>query len=529
MRGEREKNIAVLMARYGIGRRLATRVVALLSHRVDVTDTLLAGAGDDETLEGLLLEPQWLTTPESLTEDSLRSRAGELGVRESDLLRVLVDPAEGWRTVALEDDLLAQVAPEDRPPVPEDLSLVRAGPTEISARETQDLFTPAEVARLKLSVLTSQDLDERVESLRKLVFAPLEGAQKAGIFVSVLTDREADLKVRREAIRSLQQIGFRSDMADAVRGLFTEDTEDAVYAIQRLGALLGEAEQGEVALTLAVVLEVLDQSQDARIVRELLQLVARSAALLVTDHQKTERFLQCALRQLTREFDRLKPAVEDALGACSAQAPDLMVDLFWAEVQRADSARVRSFLLSLTESVALGSEMADELARRAVDEILNPALPEGEKARLRYALVRVGEPAALIVLERVDGASGVQRSELIRLLDVLCTESEVSDGVVERSVLALLDLLKLADRVTRRNIVEAAVLADPRVPAQVRVQLAHELLNLMAELHLAGTLDAIQTSLEKIGPPALGPAYAFMRRGPSRCSASAPTCWLSRA
>ncbi len=512
MRTERESDPEALMARYGIGRRLATRVVALLSRQVDLTPTLLDEAGSKEAVEKLLLDRRLLESAETIEQDDLQERARELDWEEADLLRLVCGP-EGWRTIALEDDLLAENARESHAaPEAEGLGLVRAAPREISATETHDLFSPEEVAQLKLAALTSQNPDERVEALRKLVFAPMEGSLKARIFVNVLTDREAELKVRRESIRSLEQIGFRADMAEAVRDLFSQETEDAVYAIRRLGKLLHEAQEGEAALSLAVLLEVLDQNREDVITREILQLVESSASLLVTNYQKMERFVQCALRHLTRDFDAVRAEVEDAFSACAEAAPQLVVDLLWAEMQRADSPRVRSLLLSLCEAASSDGRRTEELAQKAVDEILNPDVPEAEKARLRYALLRIGEPAAREVLGRIAAASEVEKSELIRVLDVVCTESDVSDETVENAVSMLLDLLKLADKTTRRNVVQTAMLTDRRVPAELRTELARELLALIGELSLPDALDAVQNTLRQIGPDVLEPVYEFMRR-----------------
>jgi len=510
MRGEREKDTDALMARYGIGRRLATRVVALQTRRVDVTGTVLDEAGRREALCSLLLDRRLVDSPESLTEGYLQQRAMELDLPEADLLRLVEEPESGWRTVALEDDLLAADAQESETQS-EGLNLVRRRPGEISVSETEDLFTPQEVAQLKLAVLTSRDPDERVEKLRKLVFAPMEGSQKATVFVNVLTDREAAPRVRREAVRSLEQIGFRSDMAEAVRGLFTESPEDALYGIQRLGALLRDAEEGEAALVLAVLLEVLGQNQDIGIVKELLRLTADCAGLLVTNYEKTGQFVQSALRQLGRDFDGLRPDVQEALEACARGAPELMGEVLWTELQRTNHPRVRSLLVRLSEALATSQERLSELARQAVDQILDPELPESDKAGLRYALVRLGEPAAQVVLERMGHGGSARRAELIRLLDVLCTESEVSDETVEDSVRSLIDLLKLADTLIRRSVVQTSVLVDERVSPRLRRELAAELLTLMGELNLPDTLDAIQTTLEQIGTEALLPAYRFMR------------------
>ncbi|MCD6415973.1 MAG: hypothetical protein J7M08_04685 [Planctomycetes bacterium] len=525
MRGEREKDIDALMGRYGIGRRLATRVVALLSRNIDVTGTLLAEAGGDGSLEKLLLDSALLTDPQALSEQYVRRRAEEAGFQEAGLLRVIQGEGEQWRTLALEDDLLVEgLSSEQNEGEPSGLSIVRHAPEQISTRETQELFAPEEVARLKLEALTSQDIDQRTEALRKLVFAPMEGARKAQLFVTVLTDGEAAPRVRREAIRSLQQIGFRTDMAEAITNLFGENHEDAVYAIQRLGSLLREADEGEAALCLAVVLEVLGHNRDAQIIGELLRLVRRSAPLLLTNYQKTEYFVDNALRQLARAFDELRFEVQETLEACAREAPRLMAELFWKELDRAENARVRSLLLTLSESLAEDEERLGQLAVKAITEILNPSLPESEKARLRYAMVRLGEPAALDLLERIPHATGAQRAELIHLLDVICTESDVSEDTLRRSVVSMLDMLKLADTITRRGVVQTSLLADERVPADLQGELSNELLTLMTELNLPDSLDSIQNTLLRIGGAALEPAYKLMRRAyPSQAGERAAT------
>lgn len=509
MRGERDRDVESLMATYGIGRRLATRVAALLARKVDVTGTLLAEAAHNEAVARLLLAPELLRDTEAVALEFLRSRAAECGYAESDLLQLVSDPEEGWRTIALEDDLLAEQAPAAGGSVG---ALVRAAPQQMTAHETQELFTPEEVARLKLAVLTSQNPDERIEALRKLVFAPMDGAQKAGMFLNVLTDREAEPKVRREAIRSLEQIGFRSDMAEAVRGLFQDDADEALYAIQRLGALLREAEEGEAALVLAVVLEVFDQSGDIDLIRELLRLIGKSASTVVGNYQRTEQFLQSAVRHVSRNFEELRFDVEEAVASCAEQAHDLVADLLWRELQRGENPRVRGLLLNLSESLAADPARIGELSERAVEEILNPSLPESEKARLRYGLVRLGEPAAAVAIERMPRANRLERAELIRLLDVLCTESDVCDETVRKAVVVLLDLLKVGDAITRRSVIETSVLADARVDETLQEKLAAELLNLMPEMGLPSSLDTVQNTLERIGPPALVAAYEFMRR-----------------
>jgi hypothetical protein len=156
------------------------------------------------------------------------------------------------------------------------------------------------------------------------------------------------------------------------------------------------------------------------------------------------------------------------------------------------------------------------LAEIAVREIVNPALLERERTQLRYGLVRLGEPAARTVIERLRGRTGRDCAELIRLLDVVCTEGDVTDSTVNEAVRVLLDQLQLGEQVSRRLILEAAICGDKRVEEPLQSRLAVELLAHITEFRLPGTAEAIYRTLAKIGPPAARPLFDYVvRRYPS--------------
>jgi len=513
VQGEREKDREVLIGRYGVSRRLATRVVALLQSRVDFSATLLETATPGSPAEKVLLSPQILREPEALDTRSLQDLGRRCGLEGADLLVVVEDEQRGWRTIAFEDDVLAEQAEREAEGDEATVvgQLVKAAPKEITRSETQELFSAQVVAQLKLSALTSQDTRQRTEALRKLVFAPIEGAQKAGIFVNVLIDPEAEARVRREAVRSLEQIGFRPDLAEAIRGIFESEQQEAVYSIQRLGALLNDAELAEKSVALAVALEMLGQPQQPSIVSELLPVVASQADVLVQNVERTERFIRGALRQLARHFGRLRRAVEDAIASCHRQSPTAVGDILWREVLRSENALVRSFLLNLVGSLLQGTERVEEIASRAVSEILNPELRESERARLRYGLVKLGEPAARVALQRLREGPAGDRPELVRLLNAVCTEGDVSEQIVNAGARALLDLLKVADKGARRMVLDASLCADARVEKGVRRQLAAEILEHMAEFQLPDTHGTIRDTLEKLGVEAARPILDYAK------------------
>jgi hypothetical protein len=375
MQGERTRDRDVLIDRYGVSVRLAARVVALLSKKLDVTSTVLEMAGTSEPVERLLLERRIMRSPEEVDGTWLRERAGDLEVPDADLFRI-VEGDDGWRTIALEDDVLAaRMEGETEGTEDEVTGMIRAPGREMSRGETRELFTPEEVGRLKLTVLTSQDSGERIEALRKLTYAPMEDADKAGICVRVLIDPGAEAQVRKEAARSLEQIGFRGELAETLRQMFEAVDEDVLYAVRRLDALLEEADESEQGVALAVILQVFDESDRPGVLRELLGLVADAAGVLSGSRQKTEQFIQSALRNLTRFYSRLSGAVESTLGACHRAAPEIVEDLLWKEMERTSDPRVRAFLIHFLSAVTREEESLDRLAEAAVEEILNPDLP----------------------------------------------------------------------------------------------------------------------------------------------------------
>ena len=512
MRGERTRDRDALINRYGLSARLAARVVALLARSTDITESLLEMVASHPALEELLLDGSLLADPAGWGQERLQARGRECGFRDAELLRIVNGP-DGWRTIALEDDMLAEEAEAAQGAEPfAGTAVVRATPSAMSRVETERLFTPEEVARLKLAALTSQNPEERIEALRKLVFTPMSGAQKASIFVNVLIDPAADARVRQEAIRSLELIGFRSDLADTVRRLFEAEEEDVLYAVRRIGMLLREAGDAEVGVALAVTLQVLDETDRRPVILELLQLTGQAATVLTQSPQKTEQFIQSALRHLSTDFEALARPVEEAIRAIHRQAPGAVENLLWKEIERSTEPIVRAFLVHLSGSLMQDPQRRKDLAALAVAEILNPQLPESQRARLRYGLVRLGEPAARVVLERLRAETGSNRAEAVQLLDVVCTEGEVSTEVVNESVSMLLELLQVGEQATRRRILEASLPADPRVEGTLRRKVAAELLSHMTEWRLPTTAEMICRTLEKIGVPSLPSLLDYVRR-----------------
>ncbi|MBS3761707.1 MAG: hypothetical protein KGZ25_00255 [Planctomycetes bacterium] len=510
MKGERTTDRDALTNRYGLNTRLAARIVALLAKKIDVSETILESAGSEESVKDLLLHKSLLKEPENLTESWIQERAAEKGYEDAELLR-LVEGENGWRTVALEDDVLAAEA-RTAAGKEEPTSMIKSPAGGISRKETEELFAPEEVAQIKLSALTSQNDEERIEALRKLVFVPLPGSEKANVFVNVLIDSSASVAIRREAVRSLEQIGFRTELAECVRRVFEADHDEVMYALERLGALIKDAEDAEIGIGLAVVLQLFDDTDDPDILRKLLSLIQSSADVLALSREKTENFIQTALRQLTRNFTELSVPVDNAFEVCHEHNEELVEDVLWKELDRSTDARVRSYIIRTLGDMAESPERVEELAKAAVSAILDPDLPEDQRSYLRYGLLRMGEAAVDAAQARIYEESGRRRAELVRLIDVLCSEGEVSRETLNEAVRVLVDMLQVGERSIRRMILEATCPTDSRVDDDLQEQVATELLSHMNEFKMQATIDIISRTLEQIGPVALKPLVSYVKR-----------------
>lgn len=521
MQGERRADGAVIQQEYGVSRRLAARLVALLSRQVDVTPTLIEIAQPGTAAEKLLLHGDWMRDPATLTSERIGEVSSELAVPDDIALCVEHKP-DGWRTLGIEDDLLADQArpapdeagPEGPEATAQDtgMGLMKAADGAGMLAEASRLFSPDEIARLKLAALTSQNAEERVEAMRKLVFTPLSVGDKAGVYVNVLIDRLCPPHVRAEASHCLEQLGFRADLADAIRDLYVPDDATVQLAVERISALLQEVERGEAAVTLTVIIELFDQGAAVSKLRKLLALFEQNANLLVQSSCRMKRFVQAALKHLSINFREIHNAAEDALTALARHAPEEMAALLWEELGRTEAPQVRGFLLALTDQLSVKQDKLDTLARKIVDEILNPALGESQRARLRFAIGRLRNAAVSAILLRLPDAKPVQKPELIRLLDVVCTEGELSEENFHRAVGVMLDQLKVADRQTRRTVLETRVPADPRVKPESKRKLAAEFLAHLHEFRLADTHESIRLMMLSIGTESVDALFTFIKR-----------------
>lgn len=520
MRGERDKSRDRLMNEYAIGARLAARIVALRSRKIDVSPAVLETAANCSPLRELLLDRTIFDDPDVLSTDWLQERASEKDYTDPDLLRVSAAQEEDWRTIAFEDELLAErVEQEEESPAGQMVQTPENGP---GLESPENLFEPEQVEQLKLAALTSQNPGDRIEALRKLVYAPADPGEKAGVFVRTLIDSAAEAPVRQEAVTCLKKIGFREELTDAVHRLFEADESDVLYSIRRLHDLLEEGDESEMGLALAVILQLFADSTSSRVLEELLQLITQSAPVLSGHDQKTQQFVRTALRNLNRFYPDLAAPLQKAIAACHKACPETVEELLWAETDRSHEPHVRGFILVLLCDLCSGGRSPIRLAEAAVEGILESDIPEQQRVQLRYALARFGEASVQAAHSKLTNTTGRRRAELVRLLDTLCSETDAGSEVINEAVDSVIDTLEVGDHHTRHCIVETSIIADERLNPRMKKRVTEELLGQISDFRLESTIDEISQTIEQLGPPAVEPLLSYVKRRYPREDADRP-------
>jgi len=157
--------------RFALGDRLAVRLAALLAHQVDVTAAAIECLKDSEALRHAILHPELLERAAELDSEMLRALVLP---GESLPAQLVVVEREGWRTVALEEELLAEQGAAEEAGT-EHLPMLGGKTAVMHPGEIADLFTRRDIAELELVLRTSADPSEKIEALRKLALSPASG------------------------------------------------------------------------------------------------------------------------------------------------------------------------------------------------------------------------------------------------------------------------------------------------------------------------------------------------------------------
>ncbi|HPD15948.1 MAG TPA: hypothetical protein PLE19_13425 [Planctomycetota bacterium] len=493
--------------RFGLSDRLAVRLAALLAHKVDLTAAAIECLRDSPALQHVVLHPRLFEATASLDTDSLKSLAlpGEQLPGS-----FVVCEAGGWKTIALEEELLAEQGAPEEPEAAQLPALTPRGQV-LHPSEIHDLFTRRDIAELELTLRTSADPKEKVTAIRRLALSPASDREKMALFAAALMDREAE--VRSEAAQALASLGLAPEVAEDARFLAEGNERQRQSAAQRLGRRFRTAADTELGVLLRLIAGTLRYETSVDVRRLLIRGIEGACRSVARDARGCQELVHVLLTQLRDAAEELGPEVRRVLLLLGEANPEGVSRTLEHELASIADHRVRRPLVAAAIELASTAEARDRAVAQGIAEIEASADPSVECLQILNALGKTGDPVVPAVAERLLGAPEAAQEALVRLLDILGGRPKTPPAVKARIGLLLLDALRRGHRAARLAVINSLAAADPALPSSTRRALAAELLRSLQEYASPGILAAIEAMVAKLGAPALPPLLEMVQRG----------------
>jgi hypothetical protein len=491
---------STLIERFGVPDKVARAVERLNAAKIDTTADVLRAAANDPGVAAVLTSSRLRSAPKRLTTEKVRALAESVGATNGAAAELVVVPKRIWKTLAFarEEGRLPALAPV-------------TAPAPMKASELASLFSPDEVKRLKLSVLTSADSEERITAIRQLTVAPGTAREKGAALLVALSDDAP--RVRLEAIEALVPLGLNPDIAREARALVSGTDKQRLAAAGRIGELAGQAGSGEVSVLLTLIAGSLraELPDDAR--RALVLALAPAAPAIAGDPAQLAGAVALVAEQLTERPVDLSRTGRQVLAALGREDPARTVAALEAETDRAPDPAARRVLLNALSALDVPGDRRRPLVEKMIDEIIAAPEPETDCLGIANALCRWGAAAAEVVLERLADALRQQKTFLLRILDDIASRPDAplrtKTGVAE----TFLRLLKTDTSTVRAVLLESSLFADAALPDRLRAKLAEELIQHVHEFGGPRMIGTIEETIARLGPPAIEPLVRLLTEG----------------
>ena len=510
-----------LKERLGVSARVAVRVAALLARGVEVSEGFLRSLARKPEAEKFLLSQKLLrrtSLKPPITPDDLRQIACEH--LAPDAAPVLVVHHDGSRVIALPGEADAgptSVLTRGDSPVPALFSPVSTAMQLISPEESEKLFPPEETARLKMIILTSADLNAKVEAIRRLAISPLNPNQKGTVLIHALSDQQNTIRV--EAAEALTALGLDPVIAQAARSFGNGNAKQRTHAAERLGVLAERVAEGEISVILALLAGAINSEESTAVKVTLIQSFKGTCGIVAANRSHVAALLRLLIRELEGAAEALYRPVREILGEVGRHAPATMTELVMQELSTIKARPLRRLLFGVLAMFDVPEENRPELAELAVADLKGSAAPEEECQGIGNMLCDWGMTAIQPLLASLPAAEDAQRMYITRLLDEIVyrrdaqppgAASRPAEGAAEQVASAFLNLLRVSSKHVCMPIMESRVITHPGLSPELKQKIAAELLAGLTHFANPRIKEVICSAVVRLGEPALPAVKALL-------------------
>ena len=518
----------------GVSRRLLVRVGALLKKNVEITEAVLETARPGTPHEALLLDPALLEQAAELDEERLRALAGKhLGAAAAALtvapgeaparvicLREELETTEAWSAAEAPPGATPPPAQDAQPPVSAPLATTDVPARSLAPRlapgsaSAEALFTPVELDRLRLKLVTASQPAERIEALRLLAYAPLPMHEKAEVIFRALEDRHADVRAEGAALLSL--LGVSDELAEAMQALTAADEANRLRAADRLLHCLTtetpDLGRAAVAVTTLASLKLEPPGASAA---KYLEILALCAPALAAAAPRVAELIRVCMRLLSaalgrdappRTAERLTPPLLRLLRSLAQAAPAVVQPLLREERGKAADRAVEAFLLQvLLDAAPAGTPEEEELLKWCAQFIAHDT-EEGRDSRVvGMSMAARGEAAVRPLVAVFAEATPSGQRYILRLTDDLVRYRKVSGPGREQFAEIVLRAMDSTYRPLRMTAMSCRGLAHEDVSEPLRAKLAEAFLASLTDFAFRADREIAEDTVALLGLPAVEP------------------------
>jgi len=508
-----------IVDRFGVSRRLAVRACALLAKGVGVSAAFLESARAGSPAETLLMLPELLQGAAGLTAEGLKVLAE--GKFEESEAPVLVTNGDGERVIALAEEMEADqtelVRSEDTSPTL--FSPIGTALRVIGEGEARKLFTPEEISRLKMIILTSADPSGKIEAIRRLALSPLNASDKGIVLIHALGD--ADASVRVEAAEALSALGLTPGIASAARSLGEGNLQQRVAAAERMGVLAEKVSEAEIGVILTMLAGAINNEDSPQVKKVLIRSFRGACGVVAHSKAYAAELVRLLVRQLEGAPEVLYRPVREILGEVGRRASEMMTELIIGELSVIKAAPLRRLLFGVLATFEVPEEFRAKLARLGVADFEGSETPEEDCKGIGAMLCGWGVTATEPLLAALPDADDAQKIYIVRLIDEIVCRRGGTDAV-EQAGTALLDLLRVSDKHVRAPVIETTVISHPSLSHDLKRRIAAELLGSVTEFANPRMRDMIEAAGVRLGESALAAAKQALEEqdGHAKCESA---------
>ncbi|MDP7035367.1 MAG: HEAT repeat domain-containing protein [Planctomycetota bacterium] len=504
-----EGELETLGKRFGLSARLRTRIGALRSCGMDLTETVLELARPGTLVEKCLLNASLLEFASTINSETLAEILQGLE-QDAEVRALRIIENDGRRVMVHLEEMMAAKDPDFEATF-EEGSLIHRPSVEVAnplSSSGNPLLGEEQIDRARLVVLTGMDPKEQIEAIRQIALFPMDLREKGTLLLKALSSRSPG--VRAEAASSLSSLGVSAEVSQALRRLAEGEVSRRLFVLRRLYQRFPELEETEQSIVFHVLVGLVESDDPLELRVEVLSGLSDVLSETRSHQALMDSLVRGIVEMLGTHLEESFRFARPVLLALAQREPNWTRSRIWEETQAAVGP-LRTYLLSVLAEFESTSAQKKELARVLVAELDREVELDTIFLRLERSLISLGELAVDPLLESFGNCRRPDvLQDQVRLLDEICLSGPVSKKSKQKVLEAVFDRFPRVSIPIQTAILNVRIASDQSLSQRVRCRIAEQLVRDLHRYRDPNLLEDLRGALKRLGTASVKPLLGVL-------------------